>query len=340
VKRLTPALLCLLLAACGEAPPPALPPPIVLTLVAGATDGQSAHTYSGEVHARYEMPLAFRIGGKLLERKVDAGARVRAGELLARLDPADVALQSAQADAQRALAEADVRRYRDLYAKKFVSAAALDAKETAYRAAAAQAGIARNQAAYADLRADSAGVVAAVLAEPGQVVAAGQPVFRLARDGEREAAIDLPETVVDGLAPGAEAEVMLWADGKRYHGRVRELSPAADPATRTFAARVTILDADDAVGLGMTARVRFVRPGDAAITVPVAAVFQQDGSPGAAVWVVGKDDSLALRPVSVGAYTDAGATITGGLNPGERIVAAGVHKLVAGEKVRIAADGR
>ncbi len=340
MKRLLPLALLLTLAACDKAPPPPPPLPVVLTLVAGAAEDPLARTYAGEVHARYEMPLAFRIGGKLLERKVDAGARVQAGEVLARLDPADVALQSSQAEAQRQLAEADAQRYRDLYEKKFVSAAALDAKETALKAAAAQAGIARNQAAYAELRADAAGVVAAVQAEPGQVLAAGQPVFRLARDGEREVAIDLPETAVAGLKPGAEAEVSLWADGKRYRGRLRELSPTADPATRTYPARVTILDPDNAIVIGMTARVGFARDEGTVLTVPLAALFQQEKGAGPAVWVVSKDETLALRPVTVGAYTDAGATITGGLAAGERIVAAGVHKLSAGEKVRIAVDGR
>jgi len=321
------------LGACGEA---ALPPQEVTsvkTIVAGTNVVDAARSYSGEIHARYEVPLSFRIGSKLLERKVDAGAHVAAGQMLARLDPADVALQAVQAESQLTLAKADAQRYRDLRAQNFVSSAALDAKEAALKAAESQAGIARNQTAYAQLAADRAGVIAAVLAEPGQVVAAGQPVFRIAQDGEREVAIALPESVVTGIKVGDEATVSLWSGGKSYRGRLRELAAAADAATRTFAARVSLLDADASVVLGMTATVRFTAATRSALALPLAAVFQQGDRP--AVWVVGPDSTLTLRPVTVSAYADAGAIIADGLQPGERIVAAGAHKLTAGQKVRV-----
>jgi len=330
---LVPVLLAAMLAACEKAPPPVAPVPTVKTMRVGEV-GAAARSYSGEVRARHETPLAFRIGGKLLERRVDAGAAVKAGQLLARLDPADVNLQAGQAEAQRRQALADAKRYRDLHARNFVSAAALDARETALTAADAQAGIARNQAAYALLTADHAGVVAAVLAEPGQVVSAGQAVLRLARDGEREAAIAVPETQVATLRPGQAAEVRLWNGNRAYPGRLRELSPAADPATRTYAARVSILAADAQVILGMTASVSFAESTAAAPTVPLAALFQQGQD--FAVWTVGQDNLLALKPVRVARYSDAGAVIADGLQAGERIVAAGVHKLTAGQKVRIA----
>lgn len=325
-----------LLAACSKEPPPPAPPKLVRTLVVGAADAATARSYSGEVRARYETPLGFRVGGKITARLVDAGARVKAGQPLARLDAADAALQAAQAEANRALAEADARRFRDLRARNFVSQAALDAKETALKAADAQAGLARNQSAYTTLTADHDGVVAAVLAEPGQVVTSGQPVLRVARDGEREVAIALPEGEVAGLAPGAQAEIGLWsAGGKTYRGRLRELAPAADAATRTYAARVTVLDPDAALALGMTASVRFAAPAAPKTPiVPLAALYQQDGEP--AVWLVGADQSVTLRKVRVAAYTDVGAAVAEGLSPGERIVAAGVHKLSAGEKVRLA----
>jgi len=341
MKILSLLLAALLLAACSEKPVPPAPPKLVRTLVVGTTDAAGARDYSGEVRARYETPLGFRIGGKITARLVDAGARVKAGQPLARLDPADAALQSAQAEANRALAEADARRYRDLRGRNFVSAAALDAKETALKAADAQAGLARNQSAYTTLTADHDGIVAAVLAEPGQVVAPGQPVLRIARDGEREVAIALPERDVAGLKTGAAAEIGLWAStGKTYRGRLRELAPAADPATRTFPARVAVLDADADLALGMTAGVRFVADdaGPKPPVVPLVALYQQESAP--AVWVVGADQTVTLRKVRVSAYTDAGAVVAEGLAPGERIVAAGVHKLTAGEKVRLAADGK
>ena len=325
-----------LLAACSKEPPPPAPPKLVRTLVVGAADAATARSYSGELRARYETPLGFRVGGKIMARLVDAGARVKAGQPLARLDAADATLQAAQAEANRALAEADARRFRDLRARNFVSQAALDGKETALKAADAQAGLAKNQSAYTTLTADHDGVVAAVLAEPGQVVTFGQPVLRVARDGEREVAIALPEGEVAGLAPGAQAEIGLWsAGGKTYRGRLRELAPAADAATRTYAARVTVLDPDAALALGMTASVRFAAPAAPKTPiVPLAALYQQGGEP--AVWLVGADQSVTLRKVRVAAYTDAGAAIAEGLSPGERIVAAGVHKLSAGEKVRLA----
>ncbi len=184
--------------------------------------------------------------------------------MLARLDPADTALSAAAADAQLELAEADLRRFRNLRQKNFVSQAALEARETAFRSAQAQADLARNQASYAVLRADQAGVVGQVAAEVGQVVAAGQTVMRLARADTLEVAIAIPEIRMPELRTLGEARVSLWADSQAgYRGRLRELSPVADPVTRTYAARVSIDDADARVLLGMTATVRFPAPGTA-----------------------------------------------------------------------------
>jgi RND family efflux transporter MFP subunit len=330
------AVLCLALAACSEPPPLPAPAKIVRSLVAGSAEAAGERRYSGDVHARYETVLAFRLNGKLTQRLVDAGALVKAGQPLARLDAADAALQATQADAQRALAEAEVKRYRDLRAKNFISQSALDAKETAFRAADAQFGLARNQSAYTTLTADRAGVVAAVLAEAGQVVAAGQPVLRLAPDGEREVAIAIPESDVAAYKVGDAAEVTLWAnEAKPLKGRLRELAAAADPATRTYAARVALPDADARLAIGMTATVKFSgKAGSGDLTVPLSAIFQQGDKP--ALWLIGKDNVLILRPITVARYSDAGAVISEGLQAGERFVAAGVHKLVAGEKVRLA----
>lgn len=329
-----PALvLSLAIAACGEAPLPATEAPLVKTVKATASAGGTERSYSGEVRARHEVPVSFRVGGKLVERRVEAGMRVAAGQVLARLDPADLALQAAQAESQLSLARSEAQRYRDLRQRNYVSAAALDAKENALKAAESQAGIARNQSAYATLTAESAGVVAAVLAEPGQVVAAGQPVLRVARDGEREVAIALPESVVGDVKVGDKAMVELWAAGTTLEGRARELAPVADPVTRTFAARVTLLAAPADIALGQTARVSFAQSESAAMIVPMSALIQQGDRP--AVWVVADDSTLNLRPIAVGRYTDTGAVVTGGLKPGERIVAAGVHKLTAGQKVRV-----
>lgn len=337
---LFPLFPLLVLTACGEKTPVAdaasAGPRLVQAIVVGSGAADGSRRYSGEVRARFESTLAFRVGGKIVERLVDAGARVKAGQPLARLDPADARLVVAQAEANRALAQADLKRTEDLRAKNFVSQSALDARETAAKAADVQAQLAKNQAAYTTLVADAPGVVGAVLAEPGQVVSAGQGVFRISRDGEREVAISLPEAVLAGtgsVRPGSAATVTLWAGGKEYAGKVREIAPTADPATRTFAARVSIAGADAELPLGMTASVGFPGLAGERVVIPLAAVLQTGDAP--VVWVIGKDDTLVRRPVGIERYGDDGAVVGRGLEPGERIVAAGAFKLVAGEKVRV-----
>lgn len=308
-----------------------------LTLVVGSVVSDNSNFYSGEIRARHETQLGFRIGGKIIARLVDAGARVQAGQVLMRLDPEDASLQASSAQAQYKLAEEEAKRYRELFNQKFVSQSALDAKETALKAAAAQAGLAGNQADYTTLRADHAGVIAATFAEVGQVVSAGQPVLRLAQDGPREVAIAIPETQFAGLKVGTPADVTLWSDknaAAHLSGRLRELAAAADPASRTYAARVALSSADTRAALGMTAQVRFKNHDKRdQLIVPLSAIFQQGDQ--AAVWIVAADHSVSLRKVEIAAYRDNGAVIAGGLTAGERIVSAGVHKLNAGEKIRI-----
>ncbi|MFN4148327.1 MAG: efflux RND transporter periplasmic adaptor subunit [Rhodocyclaceae bacterium] len=332
-----PLLAFPLLVGCGEKAGPAekadAVPKLVKTLEVGAGETAREAVYSGEVRARIETPLGFRISGKLITRLVDVGARVRVGQPLARLDATDLQLTVAQAEANHALAAADLARSQELRRRNFISQAALDAKQAAATAAEAQLRLARNQAAYATLVADAPGVVSAVLAEPGQVVAAGQPIFRIARDGEREVAIAIPESRLAGLTIGAAATVELWG-GKRYQGRLRELAPAAEPMSRTYAARVAILDVDAEVVLGRTATVRFAQSAQSELVVPLAAILQQGDTP--AVWVIGADGTVSQRPIEVARYTDQGAVVASGLRPGETIVAAGAFKLAAGEKVRVA----
>ncbi len=308
-----------------------------LTQVLGTVVSDSGNVYSGEIRARHETTLSFRINGKIVERLVDAGAVVKAGEVLMRLDQADAGLQASAAMTQLQLAEAEARRYRELRRKGFVSQSALDAKEAAYKAAAAETGLARNQSGYTMLHADDDGVVAAILAEAGQVVNAGQPVLRLALEGDREVAIAIPETQFAGIKIGAPADITLWSEKKEaahFNGRLRELAPAADPASRTYAARITLSGAGARAALGMTAQVRFTDESKSEkLVVPLSAIFQQGDQP--AVWIVAADNSVSLRPVQVAAYRDRGAVIAGGVLTGERIVIAGVHKLSAGERIRV-----
>lgn len=328
------------LTACGKKEEEAAPAKVerpALTHVVGAQAGEGGNVYSGEIRARHEAQLGFRIAGKIVERMVDAGDSVKARQALARLDASDASLQASAAEAQHRVAEADTQRFRELHARGFVSQAALDAKEAALKSAAAQAGLTRNQAAYTVLRADRSGVIAATMAEAGQVVGAGQPVVNIAYDGQREVAIAIPESRLAGLKIGAQAEVTLWAgEGEaRYAGRLRELAAAADPASRTYAARIALDKPDAKMALGMTARVRFDGgSGEQGYVVPLTAIFQQGDQ--AAVWIVAADRSVGLRNVKVAAYRDDGAQVAEGLAAGERIVAAGVHMLAPGEKIRIA----
>lgn len=332
------ALAMLVVAACGDEAPdadgPAGVPKLVTTQKVSRGDTPGERRYSGEVRARHESTLGFRVGGKMTERLVDAGARVKAGQVLARLDAADARLSAGQAEATAALAAADLNRAKELRQMNFVSQAALDARENTARTAEVQAQLARNQAGYTTLVADASGVVAAVLAETGQVMAAGQGVMRVARDGEREVALALPENELGLVKAGSPAMVRLWADGKTYQGKVREIASAADPATRTFAARVSIVGADAALPLGLSATVSFPKSGNTAYVVPLAAIYQHNGKP--AVWVVGQDNTVALRDVVVASFADDGARVSAGLNDGETIVAAGAFKLSPGEIVRIA----
>lgn len=330
--------LLLALAACGDkAPAPPPPARIVKALTVGASAVEQARSFGGDVRARHETLAGFRVGGKLVERLVEVGAVVKAGQPLARLDAADLALRASETEAQLALAGAEAQRLRDLQAKHFVSQAAVDARDTALKTAHAQAALARNQSAYATLYADRDGVVAEVLAQPGQVLAAGQAVFRLAWAGEREVAIAIPEAAIAGIKVGSAAEISLWSTPERvWRGRVRELAPVADAATRSYAARVSFVEdgAQAAPPLGMSATVKLRLPAATALRVPIASIFQQGEQP--ALWVIDENNKLNLRPVRIAAYGDDGAQVVAGLVPGERIVSAGVNRLHAGETVSIA----
>jgi len=353
VRSILVITLAAALAACGQpqTQPPA--PRAVIAQIVGAKPADNANVYSGEVRARYENDLAFRVGGKVVARYVDVGAQVTRGQALARLDPQDAQLgvdtarsQLAAAAADHDLAAAEVERYRDLYARRFVSRAVLDARETTFNTtkarleqAKAQVSTARNQSAYTALVAEANGVITSVNLEPGQVVAAGQPVMRFARPEEKEVAINVPESRLAELRDAAEILVRVWAaPDQRYRGRIREIAPTADPATRTFAVKITVLEANGTVRLGMTANVAL---GDGAatqvITLPLTALTQADGKP--AVWVFDPLTSkVNLRPVVVGAYREDGVVVRDGLRPGEIVVTVGVHKLLPDETVRVVSE--
>lgn len=336
------------LTGCSPGAPAPEPVRPALVIQVQTTSSADQSVYTGEVRARHEADLAFRIGGKLLSRAVDVGSVVRKGEVLAHLDPADSALSSEAARSQVAAGEADFRyaqaelaRYTTLREKNFISQAVYDAKLNAFNAAKSrfeqtrsQASLAGNQADYAVLRADHAGVITAIQVEPGQVVGAGQPVMKLARPEEKEVVVAVAESRLAELRAAKTVAIRLWAEpDKVYRGKVREISPSAEVATRTFTVKVSLLDGGPALRLGMTANVLLNAAAVPVVRLPLAAVTQKDGQ--ALVWVVeGADNKVAPRAVKLGEYGDNGAQILDGLSAGERVVIAGVHKLLPGQIVR------
>jgi RND family efflux transporter MFP subunit len=307
----------------------------------------SSREFVGVVRARYETDLGFRVAGKIVSRVVNVGDRVRTGDVVARLDSQDLKLQveSAQAElsasaSNLAQAAADELRFATLKARGYAAVADYDRRKAAKdeaegRLERAQRALdlARNQFAYAELRADADGVITATLAEPGQVVAIGQAVARLAHRGDKEAVVALPETWLAD-ARNATATVRLWSHpNRKYQARLRELSPQADPATRTYAARFQIDNADDSVALGMTATVALSRSADAEVAkVPLAAIINRGTGP--SVYVVDGNGMLVLQPVTVASFTENDALVTAGVNAGDKVVTLGVQKLDAGQKVR------
>lgn len=339
------------LAACSGNKEEAVAAVPVLVVHPGVVTGQGGTVFPGEVRARQESALSFRVGGNLVKRDVDAGQRVSKGQVLAELDVADFALQARASQAQLAAAQADLvrarddhRRYEALAAQQLVSRSELDQQSAALKAAQGQADAARanldvlrNQAGYAQLRAPTDGVIASREAEAGQVVTAGQTIFNLAADGGREVLIDLPEATLRDFAVGQAVQVDLWnRAGAMLPGTIREIAAAADPQSRTYATRVSLAaDALAEVSLGQSARVHVAPSGSGAgaLQLPLAAL--QRGADGrASVWVV-DPDTATLKAVSVttGAYGSDSVPVSSGITAQDWVVAAGGHLLRAGQPV-------
>lgn len=354
-RLVTSAILCALpfaLVACGDttASDPRTQAPLVrVATVQGAN--AASRSFTGTVAARVQSDLGFRVSGKVLERLVDAGQTVTRGQPLMRIDPVDLRLavnaQQQAAAAARAQAKQTAQeevRYRNLLGTGAVSAsaydqakAAADAAKAQLSAAEAQAEVARNASRYAELVADGDGVVMETLAEPGQVVSAGQVVVRVAHAGPREALIQLPETLRPTVGSAGQA-TLFGREGVRVPTRLRQLSDAADPLTRTFEARYVLEGELANAPLGATVTIQIAdghsgAHGDS--QVPVGALFDAGKGPG--VWVInGSPTKVTWQPVTVLRVSDEGARVTGRLMHGERIVALGAHLLREGEQVRIA----
>ncbi|HEY1102014.1 MAG TPA: efflux RND transporter periplasmic adaptor subunit [Burkholderiaceae bacterium] len=343
--------LCVLLAACSRPAPAPEPVRAVKVLTVGTDSLRAVHEFSGEVRARVESRLGFRVAGKIIQRQAEVGQRVRPGQVLAQVDAQDYRLaadaaraQVASAQTNRDLAAADFKRYQELRAQNFISGAELERRETTLKAA--QAGLEQsqaqlssqgNQARYTSLVADVAGVVTAVEAEPGQVVSAGTPVVRLAQDGPRDVVFAVPEDRVAAIRPGSAVAVKAWGQAAAGVGRVREVGASADPVTRTYTVKVA-LDAQQDLPLGSTVTVvpEALAPagGLQVIKLPTSAL-RQDG-PNTAVWVLDPATmTVRSQPVQIATADGNEAVIAAGIQPGMRVVAAGVHVLSPGQKVTI-----
>lgn len=349
--RFTLAILVLAsLAACGKGPAPQEPVRAVKVLTVGESGSAFELEFSGEVRARVESNLGFRVGGKLLSRPAEIGQRVKAGELLAQIDPQDyrvtadaAAAQLVAAQSNRDVAGADFKRYQDLYAQGFISVAELQRREAAYisaqaqwKQAQAQSAVQGNQSGYTRLLADGAGIVTSLEANAGQVVAAGQPVVRLALDGPRDVVFAVAEDKLGLLKTGVKVTVRQWIDGKTQEAVVRDVSGSADTVTRTFLVKAA-LPKDAAPILGSTVTVTLpltttaVKP---SIKLPTSALRMEAGA--TSVWVLDPQTmTVKAQAIEVNTADGNDAVVTAGLQNGDQVVLSGVHVLTAGQKVSI-----
>jgi RND family efflux transporter MFP subunit len=327
---------------------PRLQPPKVEVFKAQAARSKS-RAFTGIVEARVQSDLGFRVGGKIVERCINVGQRVQKGQVLMRLDSVDLKLSFAaqQADVEAARArytqeKADEARFAGLVKSGAVSRqeydharAALDSAKAQLEAAETQARVSNNSSEYAELFADADGVIVRTLSEPGQVVAAGQTVIQLAHDGPREALINLPEGVRPEL--GTTASARLYGQDQMYQARLRQLSDAADPASRTFEARYVLEGEAASTPLGSTVTIALVTkqpPGNQSVLVPVGAVYDRGSGPG--VWIVDDKSEVRFRFVQIASIGREEVLVSLGVQPGEKVVALGAHLLHEGQVVNLA----
>lgn len=344
-----------LLVACSKPAPPEEPIRAVKVMTVGVNTFSSGYEFAGEVKARVESRLGFRVAGKIIKRQAEIGQRVKPGQVLAQLDPQDYKLAADAARAQlqaaatnRDLAAADYKRYKELKEQNFISGAELERRDTTLKAAQAQfeqaqaqLAVQSNQASYASLVADVAGVVTAIEAEPGQVVSAGTPVVRIAADGPRDVVFSVPEDKVSGIKLGMAVKVRGWAQDTQTApamAKVREVSASADPATRTYQVKLALDGKAQSPPLGATIYVLPEGLGDVqgkpVIKLPTSALRQEGQA--SAVWLLDKASMTVKSQIVQIATADGNeAVIAAGLQPGMVVVSAGVHVLSPGQKVTI-----
>ncbi len=339
-----------ILVGCSKAPPQEVPVRAVKVITVGASSSSFDLEFSGEVRARVESTLGFRVNGKLIHRPAELGQRVKVGQLLAQIDPQDYRVNAEAAAAQliaaksnHDLAAADLKRYQGLHAQGFISAAELERRETSFKAAEAQWRQAQaqntvqgNQSNYTQLLADGSGVITSVDASAGQVVSAGQPVVRLALDGPRDIVFAVAEDKLPVLKPGVTVDVRLWQDNKKFEAKVRDVSASADAVTRSFVVKAALpKDADPVLGTTVTVSLRASQSSDKPrIKLPTSALRTEAGA--TSVWVLDAA-TMTVKAQAIQVTTADGndAVVDSGLQNGDQVVVSGVHVLTAGQKVSI-----
>ena len=333
-----------LLIGCGEEEVAVPKPPVVKVQKISLSNAAQVENYSGVVRGRYETNLSFQVGGKIISRDVQAGSLVRAGEVLMTLDPKDIAEQSRSADAQVAstraqlqLARSNLERYTELFKAEAIAAVVLDqyktqfdAAQAAYDSAVAQAQQSQNALDYTTLTANADGVISVINAEVGQVVAAGQTVLTLVQTNELEVVVNIPENKISDVQIGQNVTVEFWATNDSVSGTVREISPMADSASRTFTVKISLPEVRN-IQLGMTANVLMTSATPTtAIILPLSAIYQTGNA--AQVWLV-ENNKVSTKKIEVTAF-DGNNVQVRGLKSGDTVVVAGVQKLRDGQEVR------
>ncbi len=325
---------------------------LVRTITIGTNNPESNYIYSGEVRGRYETRLGFQVGGKILKRNIELGSMVKQGDTLMTIDKKDLeqGLKNGEAmvfaaRSQFKLAETSFNRYSELLKKGAIcqadfdrAQAVLDAARAGLRQAQAQYTQFSNLMDYGVLKADSDGVISSVDAEIGQVVGAGQKVLTLVKNTEKEIEINIPENRIESLQSAKSMTVTFWAlPGINIDGKVREISPVADNVSRTYKVRISLQNAPDEIKFGMTSSVKVMaakndRP---VIKLPLSAIYQTGAEP--MVWLV-SNNTVNLKSIKINSFDGDGVIVTDGLNPGDIVVTAGVHKLWKDQKVKTAGE--
>ena len=344
-KFLLPIILAIIFTGCGKDNVEVEKIPYVKTQKVLSANVTAENIYSGTVCGRYQTNMAFQVGGKILSRNVEIGNFVRRGDLLFTLDAKDILQQANQADSQVSaaasqlkLAETNLKRYSQLFSENAISAAMLDQYQTNYDAAVANYKNAvalskqsHNALDYTNLYSTADGVISAINVEVGQVVSAGQIILTLVQTGELEVEINIPENKLSEVKIGTPCEISFWANSDKVAGVVREISPTADSTSKTYRVKISLQNLREDINLGMTASAIFPAKNSNGVILPLSAIYQTGEN--SQVWIVTAENKAALKNVTVQDFSN-NEVLVSGLNAGEVVITAGVHKLREGQEVK------